>query len=275
MDSILDMGDETPDMFEYPLGDIPAIKTPMVIPVEFPEYSPLEQDVFTMWEVVDQLASAANAFSELELVLSQAAPEQLSDDSDKDIVFRFVEALNIFASDCHGVAKDLINFSEYVEKLLFGERQVTLAPVRVLPRGSFSERDMKEVLESAAKLPKEEVAQALAALEIDVPISPMGSQRSQEGPPTLKLSTSDIVLLPLRMPHSRQQSVGAVGRFSERTDKQDMVRKHRGYVVYGEVRSVFAIVYKLLNVILGNVCVCGGQLVGEEHCGLWCGFSLR
>ncbi|KAM5532393.1 hypothetical protein V8D89_013987 [Ganoderma adspersum] len=231
MDSILDMGDEANDLFEYPEGEIPVIKTPLFVPVEFAEYSPLEQDVYTMWEVVDQLASAANTFSDL---------ESFPDDMDEDTLFWFIEALNIFASDCQDVAMQLVNFSEYVETLLFGDKQATLAPpVRILPRGSFSERDMKEVLESAANLPKEEVAKALAALEIEVPPSPMGAQRPRDGPPTLKLSTSDVVLLPPRLPRSRKQSVGAVGRFSnrandtERTGK-DVLKKHRAYVVYGD-----------------------------------------
>lgn len=243
MDSILDMGDEANDLFEYPEEEIPVIKTPVFIPVDFAEYSPLEQDVYTMWEVVDQLASAANTFSDLESVLSLAAPEQFPDDTDEDTLFWFVEALNIFASDCQDVATQLMNFSEYVETLLSGDKQSTLAPpVRILPRGSFSERDMKEVLESAAKLPKEEVAKALAALEIEVPPSPMGGQRARDGPPTLKLSTSDVVLLPPRLPRSRKQSVGAVGRFSDRANDnerrgKDMLKKHRAYVVYGDVRS--------------------------------------
>ncbi|PIL25020.1 hypothetical protein GSI_12908 [Ganoderma sinense ZZ0214-1] len=240
MDSILDMGDEANDIFEYPEGDIPMIKTPVFIPVEFAEYSPLEQDVYTMWEVVDQLASAANAFSDLESTLSLAAPEQLPNDTDEDTLFWFIEALNIFANDCQDVAMQLVNFSEYVETLLFGEKQATLAPpVRILPRGSFSERDMKEVLESAANLPKEEVAKALAALEIEVPPSPMGSQRPRDRPPSLTLSTSDVVLLPPRLPRSRKQSVGAVGRFSESTSDpecrdKDVLKKHRAYVVYGD-----------------------------------------
>ncbi|KAI1796593.1 hypothetical protein LXA43DRAFT_986224, partial [Ganoderma leucocontextum] len=238
--SILDMGDEATDMMEYTEGNIPVINTPVFTPAEFPEYSPLEQEVFTMWEVVDQLASAADAFSELESALSRAAPEQLPADTDEDALFWVIEALNIFASDCQDVATELTNFSEYMEALLFGEQQANLAPVRILPRASFSERDMEEIMESAANLPDEEVAEALVALEIEVPPSPMGARRPRDRPPSLKLSTSDVVMLQARLPQSRKQSVGAVNRFSERTDdierrgKQDVLRQHRAYAVYGD-----------------------------------------
>nr|VWO94608.1 Uncharacterized protein [Ganoderma boninense] len=246
MDSILDMGDEANDIFEYPEEGASVIMASVFIPPEFAEYSPLEQDVYTMWEVADQLASAANAFSDLETTLSIATPEQFPDETDEDTLFWFIEALNIFASDCQDVATQLVNFSEYVETFLFSEKQATLAPpVRILPRGSFSERDMKEVLESAGNLSKEEVAKALAALEIEVPPSPMGAQRPRDRPPSLKLSTNDVVLLPPRLPQSRKQSVGAVGRFSERTSDtelrgKDVLRKHRAYVLYGDETPVSA-----------------------------------
>ena len=121
------------------------------------------------------------------------------------------------------------------------EHDRTFPAVRTLPRASFSERDMKEVMESAAKIPDVEVKQALAALEK----TPPPPQRPKERPPSLRLSTNDAVLLQARMqPRTRMESVGAVGRFSEGAEApvQDqghsaVLKKHRAYVIYGDVGS--------------------------------------
>ncbi|TBU49200.1 hypothetical protein BD309DRAFT_910316 [Dichomitus squalens] len=239
----MDVRDEVTDITAY-TGDLPDINTAVFSPADFPEYSPLEQEVLSIWEVIDQLAAAADAFSGLENTLSLANPEKLPPEMNEDTLFWFVEALNMFSSDCADVAAELMDFSEFVEALLFREQQNTLAPVRTLPRASFSERDMKEVLESAANLPREEVAEALAALEVEVPPSSMGARRPRDRPPSLKLSTSDAVLLHQRLPRSRDESVGAVGRFSEKQGevsqggKEEVLRKHRAYVIYGDETSV-------------------------------------
>ena len=247
--------DEATDISAYTEGELPVINTAVFSPAEFPEYSPLEQEVLSMWEVIEQLAAAADAFSGLESTLSLANPEKLPPEMDEDTLFWFVEALNMFVSDCTEVAAELVDFSEFVEALLFREQQHTLTPVRTLPRASFSERDMKEVLESAANLPQEEVAEALAALEVEVPLSPVGARRPRDRPPSLKLSTSDAVLLQARLPRSREESVGALGRFSEKETsvsqdgKQEVLKKHRAYVIYGDVRSWSSLKLLLLTLV--------------------------
>ncbi|KAI0715984.1 hypothetical protein C8T65DRAFT_127846 [Cerioporus squamosus] len=224
---------------------LPVINTAVYSPAEFPEYSPLEQEVFSMREVIDQLAAAIDQFSGLESVLSRASVVDPSPEMDEDTVFWFIEALNLFVGDCTEVALELMQFSEFVEALLIGDTERSSLPVRSFPRASFSEQEMQEVLASAATIPEFEIVEAMAELEAAVPPSPVGQRPPRERPPSLKLSTNDAVLLQANLqPRSRMQSMGAVGRFTERVTSKDSptsggrdetVKKHRAYVIYGDV----------------------------------------
>ncbi|RPD64352.1 hypothetical protein L226DRAFT_379809 [Lentinus tigrinus ALCF2SS1-7] len=236
------------DSDEASLG-LPSINTAVYTAVEFPEYSPLEQEVYTMREVIDQLAAAVDQFSGLESVLSRTSAVDPAPEMDEDTVFWFIEALNLFVSDCTEVALDLMQFSEFVEALLMGEKERSSLPVRTLPRASFNEREMQEVLGSAATIQEFEIVEAMAELEAAVPPSPVGQRPIRERPPSLKLSTSDAVLLQTQLqPRSRMQSVGAVGRFTERQtskgsppssvrERDEATKKHRAYVIYGDVEA--------------------------------------
>ncbi|KAH9935890.1 uncharacterized protein BXZ73DRAFT_45405 [Epithele typhae] len=248
LDPSVAMEDDPSDMFDYVNGDLPVINTSTFSAgIEYAEYSPLEQEVLTMVEVIDQLSAAASQFAALELMLRRVGPEDPLPDMDEDVAFWFVEALNMFTSDCADVAADLIQFGEFVEALLITEHERAL-PVRALPRASFSEQDMKEVLASAANIPHDQVVREMAKLEASVP--PPDQWRTRERPPSLRLSTNDTVLLQARMPQPRlrNQSVGALGRFQEHNTNLDtlsvhqddkdvspsVLRKNRTYVIYGD-----------------------------------------
>ncbi|KAI0731217.1 hypothetical protein C8Q76DRAFT_718059 [Earliella scabrosa] len=219
--------------------DLPVINTAVYSPVEYREYSPLEQESLSTWEVIDQLASVVDLFSGLESVLSHASTSDPPPEVDEDTVFWFIEALNLFVGDCTEVAMELMRFSEFVQALLMGEREGTLAPMRTLHRASFSEQEFRDVLGSAASIPEFDVSEALAELEASVPPSPIGMPMPRERPTSLKLSTADAVLLSASLqPRSRLQSVGALARFSDHQGNQERpeestLRKHRAYVVVG------------------------------------------
>ena len=227
--------------FEDDLG-LSSIDTGVYTAASFPEYSPLEQEVYTMREVIDQLGAAVDQFSEMESVLSQAGAVDPPPEMDEDTAFWFIEALNLFVSDCTEVALDLMQFSEFVTALLIGEKERSTLPVRTLHRASFNEWEMQEVLGSAATIPEFEIVEAMAELEAAVPPSPIGQRPMRERPPSLKLSTSDAVLLQAQLqPRSRLQSVGALGRFTKKVTSKDSPlsssrgKKHRAYVIYGDV----------------------------------------
>lgn len=234
------------DVLEYAAADLylPTINTAIFSPADYPEYSPLEQDAFSTWEVLDQLAAAVDLFSGMESVLSLASESDTPPEVDEDTVFWFIEALNLFVGDCTEVMNELAQFSEYVEALLIGEHDQAFLPVRTLPRASFSERDMQEVLASAASIPEIEVVEALAELEASVPPSPMGQRIPREKRTSLKLSTKDAVLLQASMqPRARLQSVGALGRFSGEDASQESLqsstlRQNRSYVIIGDVSII-------------------------------------
>ncbi|KAI0763789.1 hypothetical protein BD413DRAFT_642137 [Trametes elegans] len=202
-------------------------------PAEFPEYSPLEQEAMTIWEVIDELAAAADHFAGLETLLADAAAAARPPALDEDVVFWFVEGLNLLVGDCTEVARDLLQFNEFVEQLLQDEHKVA-SPQAVsssIKHASFSEQDSREVLETAASIPSDEIQEALAVLEASVPPpDPKNKRRSRERPPSLKLSTDDAVLIQALRPRSRFESVGAVGRFSDA--RTETLRKHRAYAVY-------------------------------------------
>ena len=163
------MEEDPSDILAYLSGDLPEINTAVFSPAEFREYSPLEQDALSVWEVIDQLTAAALQFERLEDALSMANPHEPLPGMDNDVAFSFILALDMFISDCAEVAAELVQFGEFVQALLNSERDRALPAVRTLPRASFAERDMKEVLASAAKIPDVEVRQALAALEATPP----------------------------------------------------------------------------------------------------------
>ncbi|RDX54313.1 hypothetical protein OH76DRAFT_1341372 [Lentinus brumalis] len=244
-DTIMDLTEN--EYNEANLG-LPTIDTAVSTSTEFPEYSPLEQEAFSMREVIDQLAAAVDQFDGLEYVLSRASAVDPPPDMDEDTVFWFTEALNLFVSDCTEVALDLMQFSELVEALLMGETERSTLPVRTLPRASFSEQEMQEVLGSAATIQDFEIVEAMAELEAAVPPSPGGQRPVRERPPSLTLSTNDAVLLQAGLqPRSRLQSMGAVGRFTERATstvspssagRDQTAKKHRAYVIYGNETPV-------------------------------------
>ena len=256
---VMAMDDDPGDVLEYLSGELPVINSSVFSPAEYPEYSPLEQEVLSVWEVIDQLTAAALQFEHIEDALSTVKPGEPLPGMDDDVAFWIVEALNLFVSDCAEVAVELMQFGEYVQALLITEHERAFPTnVRPLPRASFSERDMKEVMESAANIPDVEVRQALAALEATTSTSEE-SRRPRERPPSLKLSTNDAVLLQARLqPRSRLQSVGALGRFSEHETSQekgpdDVLKKHRAYVIYGDVGILHALqTFLLIAPILVN-----------------------
>ncbi|KAI0641898.1 hypothetical protein C8Q79DRAFT_1013805 [Trametes meyenii] len=205
-------------------------------PTGYSEYSPLEQEAMTIWEVIDELAVAADQFAGLETLLAGASTAEPSPEMDEDTVFWFLEGLNLLVGDCTEVARDLLKFNKAVEQLLM-EQGLIVPEVPRIKHASFSEQDMKEVLASAAEIPKVEVQEALAALEVShPPTAPNTKRRSRERPPSLKLSTDDAVLIQSIRPRSRFESVGALGRFSdaELASRSEMLKKHRVYAVYEE-----------------------------------------
>ncbi|KAI9064134.1 hypothetical protein FKP32DRAFT_1757462 [Trametes sanguinea] len=237
---------EAPAEAELTYGPLPVITTsvfsPDTPPPEYPEYSPLEQEAMTIWEVIEQLAVSADQFAGLETLLSEATAADTPPEVDEDVAFWFAEGLNILISDYTEVARELLEFNEYVEQLLVHDQPaVAPPPVPTVKHASFSEQDSKEVLAKAAKLPSVEVQKELAALEASAPpAGPNSKRRSRERPPSLKLSTDDAVLLQAIRPRSRLESVGALGRFSdiESQNRHEILRKHRLYAIYGEETPV-------------------------------------
>ncbi|KAJ8494324.1 hypothetical protein ONZ51_g2380 [Trametes cubensis] len=228
---------------ELTYGTLPTITTSVFspeTPAEYPEYSPLEQEEMTIWEVIDELASAADQFAGLETLLSDASAAERPPELDEDTAFWFIEGLNLLISDYTKVAEDLLEFNGFVEQLLSQEQELAPPDVVAVKHASFSEQDSKEVLATAAKISEVEVRRELAKLEAAVPHAPKGKRRSRERPPSLKLSTDDAVLLQAIRPRSRLQSVGALGRFSEAEldSRTDMLKRHRAYAIYGEETPV-------------------------------------
>ncbi|KAI8985565.1 hypothetical protein BD414DRAFT_522781 [Trametes punicea] len=208
---------------------------------DYPEYSPLEQEAMTIWEVIEQLAAAADELTGLETLLSDMSAADQPPDLDEDVAFWFVEGLNLLIGDYTEVAKDLLKFNEFVKRLLREQQEVAFPNIPVIKRASFLEQDSKEILAEAANIPKGEVQQELAALEASVPpADPDGKRRPRERPPSLKLSTDDVVLLHAIRPRSRLDSVGVLGRFSDADsmDRNELLRKHRAYAIYGEETPV-------------------------------------
>ncbi|KAI0352356.1 hypothetical protein OH77DRAFT_802002 [Trametes cingulata] len=229
---------DSPSELAYAI--LPVITTSVFspgTPAEFPEYSPLEQEAMTIWEVIDELAAAADQFAGLETLLADACAADPPPEMDDDVAFWFIEGLNLLVGDYTEVARDLLVFNDFVEQLLLKEQMLAVPEVPRVKHASFSEQDMKEVLDSAARIPKGEVQEALAALEASVPQQAPGAKRkSRDRPPSLKLSTDDAVLIQALRPRSRFESVGAVGRFTdlESQSRSEMLKKHRAYAVYQE-----------------------------------------
>ncbi|KAI0367012.1 hypothetical protein BV20DRAFT_611107 [Pilatotrama ljubarskyi] len=229
---------------ELAYNSLPVITTSLFspgTPAEYTEYSPLEQEAMTIWEVIDELAAAANHFAGLETLLADACAADPPPEMDEDVAFWFVEGLNLLVGDYTEVARDLLLFNEFVEQLLLKEQALAVPEASTVKHASFSEQDMKEVLDSAAMIPNGEVQEALAALEASVPNPGPGTKRkSRDRPPSLKLSTDDAVLIQALRPRSRFESVGAVGRFTdqESDSRNETLRKHRAYVIYGEETPV-------------------------------------
>ncbi|KAI0675478.1 hypothetical protein C8Q78DRAFT_326207 [Trametes maxima] len=185
-------------------------------PTGYSEYSPLEQEAMTIWEVIDELAVAADQFAGLETLLADASSAEPPPDMDEDTAFWFLEGLNLLVGDCTEVARDLLKFNKAVEQLLMEQGLVVPEAPRI-KHASFSEQDMKEALAAAAEIPKVEVQAALAALEVShPPAAPHTKRTSRERPPSLKLSTDDAVLI---------QSI---------RPRNEMLKKHRAYAVYEE-----------------------------------------
>ncbi|OSD03051.1 hypothetical protein PYCCODRAFT_1366343 [Trametes coccinea BRFM310] len=237
---------EAPEEADLAYGPLPVITTSVFStdtpPIEYPEYSPLEQEAMSIWEVIEQLATSADQFAGLETLLSEATATDVSPEMDEDVAFWLTEGLNILVSDYTEVARELLEFNEYVEQLLVHDQQtVSPPPATTVKHASFSEQDSKEVLAQAAKLSIVEVQKELAKLEASAPPAGFNSKRqSRERPPSLKLSTDDAVLLQAIRPRSRMESVGALGRFSdgESQNRQELLRKHRLYAIYGEETPV-------------------------------------
>ncbi|CDO77666.1 hypothetical protein BN946_scf184969.g17 [Trametes cinnabarina] len=230
---------------ETAYGPFPVITTSVGSPgtsAEYPEYSPLEQEAIPIWEVIDQLADSADRFAGLETLLSEAGSAESPPGIDGDVAFWIAEGLNMLVGDYTEVARELLEFNEFVEQMLAQDQQALASrPAATVRHASFSEQDSKEVLAQAAKLSSVEVQKELAALEASTPRSGRnGKRQSRERPPSLKLSTDDAVLLQAIRPRSRLQSVGALNRFSddESQSRLEMLRKHRVYAVYGEETPV-------------------------------------
>ncbi|KAL1941097.1 hypothetical protein VTO73DRAFT_7309 [Trametes versicolor] len=233
--------EESGEALELAYDTLPQITTSVfspATPAEFPEYSPLEQEAMSIWEVIDELAAAADQFAGLETLLADVGALDPPPEMDEDMAFWFVEGLNLLVGDCSEVARDLLKFNEYVGLLLQEQGLAVPLDTRSVKHASFSEQDMKEVLETAKNIPKVEVQKALAALEVSSPVRGPNSQRksSRDRPPSLKLSTDDAVLIQALRPRSRLESVGAMSRFSnaESDSRNEILRKHRAYAIYQE-----------------------------------------
>ncbi|KAI0819669.1 hypothetical protein BC628DRAFT_1413585 [Trametes gibbosa] len=207
---------------------------------EFPEYSPLEQEAMTIWEVIDQLAAAADQLSGLELMLSDVSAADPPPNMDEDVVFWFIEGLNLLIGDYTEVSRELLQFNALVEKLLVQDQALKVPEMPTIKHASFSEQEMKEVLAAAAVIPNKDVQEALTELEASVPPpSATTARKPRERPPSLTLSTDDAVLIQALRPRSRFESVGAVHRFTdgEAESRNEVLRKHRVYAIYEEEPS--------------------------------------
>ncbi len=87
-------------------------------PAEYPEYSPLEQEAMSIWEVIDELAAAADQFAGLETLLADVGAADPPAEMGEDTPFWFVEGLNLLIGDCSEVARKLLKFNKYVGLLL-------------------------------------------------------------------------------------------------------------------------------------------------------------
>ena len=286
LDPTIAIDEDPADILEYLTGELPVIHTAMFSPppTHSPEYSPLEQDALSVWDVLDQLSAAALHFERLEDALALADPAAPLPGLDGDVAFWLVEALNLLVGDYAELAAELAQFAEFVHAVLAREHADADAappPVRALPRASFDEREMRDVLESARNIPDGEVAQALAALEAAVPFPDKECRPPRERPPSLRLSTSDVVLLQAQQqPRSRLQSVGAPGRFAGNDasiatspsasslqpgrPQDEVLKKHRAYVIYGDVSAV-AVCSVVPSFTLAAAFSCLGQLVDQER----------
>ncbi|KAH9852118.1 hypothetical protein C2E23DRAFT_731568 [Lenzites betulinus] len=217
-----------------------SVFSPESLP-DYPEYSPLEQEAMSIWEVIDQLAAAADQLAGLDAMLTDVRAADPTPSMDEDVVFWFIEGLNLLIGDCTEVSRELMQFNELVEKLLGQDQALQVPEVPTIKHASFSEQEMKEVLAAAAVIPTKDVQEDLTALEASTPPrNSKGARKPRERPPSLTLSTDDAVLIQALRPRSRFESVGAVNRFTdgEAAERHEVLKKHRAYAIYEEEPSI-------------------------------------